>query len=357
VRLTYIHTVTKGGRTYRYLRLPGQMAVALPNLPLDHPDFLTAYAAAKAGAARIVRAAPGTIAALVEAFLRSARFAELSPAYRNAVRREAEEIRKKAGAGRAADLRARHIRADLLDLDPHRSTKRLKAWRLICAHGLAIGMLTDDPSEGIRRQRLPRSEGHAPWTDDDIAAFRRRWPLGTVQRKIMEVLLWTGARISDAVTLGPGMVSRDGVLSYRQAKTGRIAYVPWTCALPTFAQGREAMHEALAALPSGQMTFLATAQGRTRSAKAIGGLVSEAAIAAGLTRKSAHGLRKTRATRLAEAGATTHAIAAWTGHTTLTEVQRYTASADRRRVVMGTEDDRDTVNLAVQFTNGAENAS
>lgn len=54
--------------------------------------------------------------------------------------------------------------------------------------------------------------------------------------------------------------------------------------------------------------------------------------AAGLKGLSAHGLRKSAARRLAEAGCSTKQIAAITGHKTLGEVERYTASADQERM-------------------------
>ena len=44
---------------------------------------------------------------------------------------------------------------------------------------------------------------------------------------------------------------------------------------------------------------------------------------------TAHGLRKTIARRLAEAGASPHQIMAITGHQTLEEVMRYTATVNR----------------------------
>jgi integrase len=44
-----------------------------------------------------------------------------------------------------------------------------------------------------------------------------------------------------------------------------------------------------------------------------------------------HGLRKTLGRLLADAGATAHDIMAALGHTTLTEAERYTREADRRR--------------------------
>jgi integrase len=42
-------------------------------------------------------------------------------------------------------------------------------------------------------------------------------------------------------------------------------------------------------------------------------------------------LRKAAARRLAEAGCSTHEIAAITGHASLKEVARYTEAADRKR--------------------------
>ena len=50
---------------------------------------------------------------------------------------------------------------------------------------------------------------------------------------------------------------------------------------------------------------------------------------AGLPNCSYHGLRKTCATRLANAGARAHGIAAVTGHKSLGEVARYTKAADQ----------------------------
>lgn len=83
------------------------------------------------------------------------------------------------------------------------------------------------------------------------------------------------------------------------------------------------------------MTFI-PAHGKTRSEKALGTMIRETARSAGV-KKSAHGLRKSLASTLAEGGATAHQIAAWTGHESLKEVDHYTKSADRRKAVAGTE--------------------
>lgn len=336
--------VRKGGRLYRYLRRRGHPLVALPaDVPMDHPRFLKAYAEARADDAP--RREAGTVAALVEVALRSDRYRQASAGYRAMLRRHLDDIARTYGRGPARGLRDRHIRADLARAG--NATDRRKAWRFACAVGVARGLLSRDPSAGVEAPARKRSEGHPPWTAAEIAAYRARWPMGTVPRAAMELLHWTGARLGDAVRLGPGMVDAGGVLVFRQSKTGGEAFVPWTSPLPAYAlpiEGdRAAMHAALAALPGGHMTWLATAHGRSRSDKALGTLIRESARAAGVE-KSAHGLRKTRATELADLGATTHQAAAWTGHESLKEVEHYTRRANRRAAVLGTEQDRNSAN-------------
>lgn len=336
VRLKGLMTIRKGGRVYRYLRRPGQPLLRLPDLPADHPDFLAAYAAAQAAPTpRKERHKPGSIGALLEAVIASERFLACRAGYRDLLRRHFDAIREGFGALPAAGLRDRHIKADVFRAkDP---TARHKAWRFACAWAVDASLLPADPSHGLAAPERVATEGHPPWTAEEIGAYRARWPVGTVARAVMELLHWTGARISDAVLIGPQHVDRDGVLTFRQSKTGDPAHVPWTCPLPPYAHGmepdRDMMHAALAPL-AGQMTFLATGRGRTRSAKALGVLVGKMAAEAGIE-KSAHGLRKARAVALAEAGATTHQLAAWTGHRSLKEVEHYTLAASRRRAVMG----------------------
>lgn len=333
VTLKHVQTVRRAGRVYRYLRLPGQPRLKLPDLPPDDPAFLAAYAAAVQAAPTLTRAGPGTIRAMAEGYLRAAK---VSPSYAAIMRRHVDAIVEQAEDAKAAHLRSTHIQADLAPLLPNVAAQRLKAWRAICRHGMEVGLLTADPSRDVVKKRVPPTEGHQPWTESEVTTFRAAYPIGTVTRAIFELLHWTGARISDAVLIGPQHVGADGVMAFRQTKTGDPAYVPWTCALPRHAEGRAGdralMHAALAPL-AGHMTFL-PAHGRTRSHKSAGHVISNAASRLGIP-KSAHGLRKTRARTLAEDGATVTQIAAWTGHKSLSEVQHYTAAADRRRAVIG----------------------
>jgi integrase len=212
-------------------------------------------------------------------------------------------------------------------------------WRWAAKWAIRNGFIENNPAESLSLPRRAPTKGHPAWTSDDVNKFRDHWPIGSRQRLIMEILQWTGARISDAVLLGPQHIGADGVIAYEQQKTGGMAYCPWFCDLPNYADNMEtdriSMHRTLDARSAKHLTFLATEHSTSRSAKSIGGVVRKAAHDAGIP-KSAHGLRKYRATRLAHAGATPHQIGAWTGHESLKEIEHYTKSMDRRAAVSGT---------------------
>ncbi|OAO02820.1 hypothetical protein A8B76_04880 [Roseovarius indicus] len=313
----------------------------MPDFPPDHPEFLRAYADAAARFDHRSSAGPrhgtGTIGAGIRAFLASDAFLSRAPSTREVWRRILEKIEADYSVGRMAELRPRHIRADLARLDPHPANNRLKVWRALGRFWVDAGLTETDPAEPVRPRLTPKSEGHAPWTRDDVAAFRARWPLETPQRLAFELIYWTGARRSDAVRLGPGMCDREGWLTYVQIKTGGKVAVPLTAPAPAYAEPDDHLSRTIAARPDRHMTWIVTAYGRPRSAKAFGSWFGDAARAAGIEGKTAHGLRKLRAAVMLENGATADQRMAWLGHESTSEAEHYSASADRRRIISGTE--------------------
>ncbi len=334
VRMRGLWRHPKTGKPYYRRRAGGKTTlVPLPDdLAEDHPDFIAAWAAAARTGAPVEKPKAGSVASTWAAALASAEAHVWSRGYRAIIERQARAICAKAGHVVAAAVREKHVRADVTAAP--NPAARLKAWRCWADVCLRRSWIEADPARAVT-VRTARTEGHPPWTDADVAKFRARWPIGTVPRAAMELLHWTGCRVSDAVKIGPQMV-RGGVLTFRQTKTKEEAHVPWTCPVPAFADpaDRELMHQALAPL-AGHLTFLATAQGRTRSAKALSTLMQDACRAAEID-VSAHGLRKTRAINLAEARAVPHEIGAWTGHHSLAEITKYTAKMNRRAAVIGT---------------------
>lgn len=342
VTLPRIHRITAGGRVYRYHRVTRR---ALPDLPEDHPDFVAAWLAEEQKAVRRP-AGPqhGTVAAACDAYLRSPEADRLSPGYRPVILRHVKAIMERGGGAILRDLGPQHIRADLAKLSPAVAASRHKAWRKVCAWWAERGLTDGDVSAGIPKPRAAKTDGHREWTLADVERFRARWPIGTPQRMALEVIQWTGARVSDACRLGPGMV-RGGLLIFRQAKTGGECAVPLTRRAAHCDDDRADLIRCITGWP--HLVWIVTESGAARSHKAMSSWFSAAATAAGLDDLSAHGLRKFRMNRLAEDGASVLVMQAWVGHATLAEVQHYTMRANRRAAVVGLEnpDDPD-VNIA-----------
>jgi len=230
-----------------------------------------------------------------------------------------DKIGVKAGAALVADLAPRHIRQDIGDLTPHAANNRLKIWRALMKHAVGLGQIETNPARDVERHRT-QGDGFHCWTDEEIDQYRAHHPSGTKARLAFEIALWTGARRGDLVRLGRQNITR-GSLSYVSEKTGIEVCIP---VLP------EAQTE-IDRVP--RMLFLVGDDGQQQSYKGFGGWFRRRCREAGLpSRCSVHGLRKARARRMAEAGATTHAIAAWGGWKTLAEVAHYTEAVDRRKL-------------------------
>ena len=86
-------------------------------------------------------------------------------------------------------------------------------------------------------------------------------------------------------------------------------------------------------MPKEHLTYVVNQHGKPRSAENLGRVFAEWATDAGLLKRCRmHGLKKGGMRRLAESGNTTHELMAVSGHRTLSEVQRYTADADRKKL-------------------------
>ena len=330
------------GNVRYYYRPKGQKGIAMPDLPSDHPNFLAAYAEA-AGSTKPVRAKAnsGSLSLAVEGYLKSDVFlVRLAEGTRSARRRMLDEISERYGHGRVTDLRTKHIEADLNRFTGHARNNHLKAWRGF-GKWLAETYKIADPTKDARKVPVAQSDGHPPWSEDEIQAFRAHWSIDTPERLAFEVIFWTGARISDAVRLGHGNVDRDGWIVFRQQKTGGEVAIPFSRALPDFAEGMETdlayLHAALSAREDKHMTWMTTAHGKSRSVKAAGQWFAAKARAAGISGRSAHGLRKSRARALAEAEGTSAQIGAWTGHESLSEIERYIRNFNKRKVLSSTK--------------------
>jgi integrase len=322
----YVHGyVDRHGKARHYLRRRGRKDVPLPGLPWS-TEFMDAYEAALKSAASVVigasRTVPGSVNEAVARYLGSAAFAGMAQTTQKTRRAILEHFRLEHGEKRFWKLQPENVARIIGKLRPWAQRNMRKTLRGLVAFSISEGLLDADPTAGVKLAKVKDTGGHPTWTETEIEQYRAHHPLGTRARLALELLLGTMAARCDVVWLG-AQHATGATVSYRRGKTGVAVDVP---VLPE-------LREAIDAMPEGNLTFLMTEQGRPFTAAGFGNWFRDQCNAAGIS-KSAHGLRKAGATRLAEAGATDHEIMAWGGWKTLAEVKRYTEAANRKRLAL-----------------------
>jgi integrase len=324
IRLDYVHEYfDRHGKLRRYVRRPGALRVALPGLP-GTPEFMQAYQDAMAGdvVPRDTRNKPGTLGALAAAFQSSAKFAKLKPSSQATYRLVLGPILERDGHRLVRDLppdKAHKIIEEIGQNRPAMANLTRAVLRRMFRHAIALGMRRDNPFVGMDTYKLGT---HHTWTEAELQAFEKRWPLGTRERLAYTLLLYTGQRVGDAVRMKRSDMS-DGVIHVVQGKTGAEVFIPV----------HPALARAIKAGPAKGVYLIGDKDGRPIRRARLTALMTAAARAAGLPPECvAHGLRKAALRRLAEHGSTTKQMQAISGHRTLTEIERYTEQADQRRL-------------------------
>ncbi|WP_288413097.1 tyrosine-type recombinase/integrase [uncultured Sphingomonas sp.] len=326
----YVSEYVSKGRTYYRFRRKGYKPYTFKSAP-GTERFREELRACEDGLSAPMievgegRALPGSFDDLIARYYRSAEFLDPSDrtrvVYRGVLERWRQRVRKgrRYGEIMVRDLEARHVEAMLSELLPRRTAANMLRKRLsaLMKFAVRIGMARINPIATTRPFKI-ESGGFHTWTETEIAAFEARHPLGSKARLALDLMLWTGQRGGDARTMGPANV-RDKRIVVTQEKTGAIVSLP---VLPPLAAS-------ILAAPSGGLVFLLNEYGRPYSRKGFGNKFRQWCDEADLPQCSAHGLRKAAARRFAEAGCSNQQIKAWTGHTTDSEVARYTAAASQ----------------------------
>jgi enterobacteria phage integrase len=302
-----------------------------PRIPLPDnigsDDFNAAYQAALAGQIaakreRRVQDKPGTIAALIRSYLRSADYVHLRDTTKIGYSSRIEMLRIRHGHRTVSGMTragiVTHIMQPYADR-PGAALAMLKMLRVLIRHAIEIGWLTHDPSLGIKR---PKTQEIRSWTEDEIATFENRWPIGAKQRLAFALQLYTGQRRSDVHRMTWADVNGNSIRVVQQ-KTGRKLAIPLHQDLLTV----------LATTERKQVTIINTEYGKPFTVDGFSQWMRDAIAAAGLPLEcQPHGLRKAAGRRLAEAGCTPHEIMAVLGHKTLAEAERYTRDVDQLRL-------------------------
>jgi integrase len=316
------------GKVRVYFRQGRGARIALPP-SIGSDEFRNAYQAALAGhhapnRERREAFAPGTIGALIVSYMRSSSYLSLRQTTKLGYASRIEALRTKHGHRTVAGLTRQRIVSGILQPyaeRPGAALSTLKVLRILIRHGIDIGWLDHDPSLGIKR---PKTQEIRSWTNAEIEAFRRRWPIGTKQRLAFEMLLCTGQRRSDVHRMTWADVNENTIMVVQQ-KTSRKLTIPL----------HRDLLAVLAVADRGRVTIINTEYGKPFTVDGFSQWIRQAITAAGLPLDcQPHGLRKAAGRRLAEAGCTAHEIMSVLGHTTLAEAERYTRDADQMLLAM-----------------------
>jgi integrase len=326
--------IDRHGKPRFYLRRPGFKNAPLPGLPWS-PEFMAAYEHALAQQPVPIgsqRTKPGTLRALAVSYYSSLAFREMSSqsVRRNIIERFCEETDKrgeKYGDKPAASLQREHViklmaaRAD----KPDSANGLRKALRALMKHAIEIRIRNDDPTQGVKALKPKSKLGFHRWTEAEIQQFEAKHAIGTKPRLALALGLYTGQARQDVVKMGRQHIE-DEVLNWVRGKTEKSTGIE--LAIPI----HPILRSIIDATPSRHLTFLVTEFGKPFATAGFGNWFREQCDMANLRHCSFHGLRKAASVRLAESGCTPHEIAAITGHASLKEIERYTKTAEGKRL-------------------------
>lgn len=315
---------TRHGKPVWYFRRGKGKRIRLPD-EYGSEQFKEAYEAALIGEPVQKKQAggAGTLNWLWKRYQDSGAWSDLS----NATRRQRENIMKHvlesagdkplSAISRKAVVAGRDRRKGTPAMARHfvETMRGLFRWAVDAEH------VKEDPTRDVKVSK-PKTEGHHTWTDEECDQYEAKWALGTRERLAFDIMLYTGFRRGDASRFGRQHV-RNGLIHMTTEKgQGKVTVV-----LPLLPP----LKESIEATKTGDMVFIAKADGTAMSKEGFGNWFAEACIAAGVPGR-AHGLRKAGATRAANRGASDaqlDAIFGWSGRGM---AALYTKKANRQRL-------------------------
>ena len=321
-----------GKRRWRF-RKKDLPSVYLPGQP-GETEFMKAYEKALAGKPINLeigkdKVIPGSIGALIVRYLRSVEYERLKPSTQNTYRRIFGNFRKQYGHMPLNGLERKHIKRIMEGMKdtPGAADSLLRRLKMLMGFALDEGMITVDPTLRLKGYNK-KTDGFRVWTEAEISQFEQAYPSGSRERLALALLLCTAARGSDVARLGRQHI-KNGKIRIRAQKTDT------TVTLPVLSE----LQREIEAAPADHLTFLVTEYGKPFTIKGFQQWFAKKARNAGIKPElqedghirgcTVHGLRKSAATRLANAGCTDRQIMAVTGHQTVKALSIYTASRDQ----------------------------
>lgn len=329
-RPPFLHRVrTRHGKFVWYVRRgDGPRCKIRLRAAYGTPEFEDEYRAAVAGESVLGQRKPRTLTGsmlwLWERYRETGMWTVLKPATRRQRENIMVRVLRNVGEEPCGVVKRSDIAAgrDARAATPAQARNFLDTMRGLFRWAAEAGHVAEDPTVGVKNPKLRKGGGFPVWAEADIDLYQERWPLGTRERVWLDVLLYTGLRRGDAVTLGRQHV-KDGVATLRTEKSQGVVTVTLPI-LPVLAR-------TLAAGPCADLAFICGVSGKPLVKESFGNLFRDACNTAGVFGKSAHGVRKVGATRAADNGATVHELEAIFGWQGGGMAAHYTRTADRKR--------------------------
>ena len=201
-KLPYVHEFRdRHGKLRRYLRRPGVPRVRIPGLP-GSPEFMHAYNGALEGKVALPssRYGEGSIGALWTAYCRSASHINLSDSSKRTYRQIMSPILEQHGHRSVTGMNRQYARqiVESVGLNaPSMANLTIAVMRLLFSFAVENGWRPDNPCRGLRKYK---GGEHESWSDEELRAYEKKWPVGTRERLVYDLLLYTAQRGGDVVT-------------------------------------------------------------------------------------------------------------------------------------------------------------
>jgi integrase len=290
------------------------------------PEFTQAYRSwevngrAQPGEDRI---RPGSFNDLIVRFYNSHKWRnDIRESTREQYHGQLERFRAKVGNLLVAEVEARHFQMifESMGGTPTAANNLRKRMKQLMNFSIREGFRANNPVLATEPLKTPKG-GFPDWSEAEIKRFEARHPVGTRARLAFDLALFTGQRKADVCTMGPSDILR-GKLKIKQQKTGKELLLP---ILPELAAS-------LAHTDASGAAFILNNWRKPYTVDSFGIWFKRRCLEAGINDRSMHGLRKAAARRMAESGHSNQLIKSITGHTSDTEVARYTAAASQERM-------------------------
>jgi integrase len=336
------HFKTRHGGFVWYVRRPGCKRVRI-RAEFGTPEFDAKYAEAMQGkdsAPAAGHARSGSLSWLWDRYRETPAWRELAASTRRARENIMRPVLEAHGKDQCGRVKKSDIEAgrDRRAATPSQSRCFLDMMRGMFrwAHEAMPDHVPTDPTAGVKNPKEATSDGFPIWTEDEVAQYEARWPIGTRERVWIDTLQYSGLRRGDVVRAG-----KQHIRNVKDPETGAV--VRAIVLATEKSQGKvrvtlpilPVLQVTLDAGPTGALAFVCSATGQPFKKESFGNAFRVACNKAKIKGKSAHGLRKLGATRAVNRGATLWQMKALFGWTSDKTPAVYTKDADRQRLAIG----------------------